>query len=143
MAASFVSHRRFPAAVLALLAALLTGGCDAGSRTAPGEDNQRPKASLRIVQPRPHARIPLWEDARQLGKMEILFDIGSTRLRAPGRSPIRLLTRIDDRPPTEVHDVHTALVRKPRVGNHILMAWLVDADGMTLAEESVPFEVLP
>ena len=137
---------RRPSAVLPLLtalAALLLGGCEAGSEGPPASDNARPPASLRIVQPRPHARIPLWEEARQLGKVKVLFDVGSTPLARGEGEGLSLLTRIDDRPATRVHDVHAPLIRKPRVGEHVLHAWIEDASGRRLAEASVPFRVLP
>lgn len=141
MAASFRLESAL-ALLLLGLAALALGACDAGSAGEPASDNARGAPTLRIVQPRPHARIPLWEEERQLGKLKILFDVGSTRLAAAGGEGYRLLTRTDDRPATQVHDIHTALVRKPHVGEHVLHAWLEDTDGKKVAEASVPFEVL-
>ena len=143
MAPSFPPFGSLAAVASALVLLLLLTGCDAGAENGPGTDNRRPRGSLRIVQPRPHAEIPLWEEARQLGKMGVLFDVGSTSMAAPGRPGCRLTFRIDDRPPTEVHDRHVALIRKPRVGPHVLHGRLVDAAGRTLAEASVPFRVLP
>ena len=142
MVASFRPGR--PLALLALgLVLLLGGGCDGSSTGHPASDNAWPAPTLRIVQPRAGARIPLWEEERQLGKLKMLFDVGSTRLEVDGERRYRLLTRIDDRPPTEVRDVHTALIRKPRVGKHVLHAWLEDREGARVAEASVSFEVLP
>ena len=126
---------------------LLLGACDGHSSDPVARATASPPVFLRIVQPRPGASIPLWEEARQLGKLKVLFDTGSTRLATRHLEGYRLLTRIDEGPPTQVRDVHTALIRKPEVGAHVLEAWYVDAAGERLraseATAQVAFEVLP
>lgn len=103
------------------LAALLLGACSPDrAPEAPPEPPQ-----LRIVQPRPGTRVPIWDDVRQLGWIEVLFDLDDPT----GTHRIRFA--VGDGAPTEVRDRHRALVRKPVRGTHRLRAWLVDAPGAT------------
>ena len=101
-----------------LLAAALLGCGREGGRARP----DTPGPSLRVVQPRPEQHFGIWDPVRKLGWVEVLFS------KDDPKDLYRIRFQVADGAPTEVRDIHAALVRKPVEGSHLIRAWLVAQD---------------
>ncbi len=118
---------------LALLGSfvLVLAGCGGERRVAPVPG----APALRIVQPRPGQHFGIWDEPRQLGWVEVLFDVDD-----PTHTH-RVRFRVGEEAVTEVRDLGRALVRKPVRGTHVLEAWLLDEAGQAVETPGARAEV--
>lgn len=117
----------------AIFGALALAGCGRGERP---EARVAPGPTLRILQPRTGQHFPIWDHDRKLGWVEVLFtkdDLGDEH---------RIRFTVGDGAPTEVKDIHTALIRKPVEGTHVVRGWLIDEAGKPLETPGARAEVM-
>jgi hypothetical protein len=73
--------------------------------------------------------VAVWEEARGLGRVAVLFEVEPG---APGAQAWTVRFALDDAAPTAVRDPSRALVRKPGRGTHVFAAWLTGPAGEVL-----------